>query len=74
MPHEPDRLPAEFERLERPSPIYAPRQVVTYWCPREHVVSVPFAMEADVPEAWECRCGQMASRLSDEEAVAHEQG
>lgn len=74
MPHEPDRLPAEFERLERPSPIYAPRQVVTYWCPREHVVSVPFAMEADVPEAWECRCGQMASRLSAEEAVAHEQG
>ncbi|HVG64714.1 MAG TPA: large conductance mechanosensitive channel protein MscL [Actinomycetota bacterium] len=40
-----NRLPAEFDRLEAPSSAYAPRQVVTYLCTREHVMSVPFAAE-----------------------------
>ena len=57
-------LPAEFDRLQAPSSAYAPRQVVTYLCTREHVISVPFAAEAEVPEAWECRfCGTTAIRV-----------
>ncbi len=60
-------LPAEFERLQAPSSAYAPRQVVTYLCTREHLVSVPFAVEAEVPEVWECRCGQPAARVVAEE-------
>jgi RNA polymerase-binding protein len=56
-------LPAEFARLRAPSSAYAPRQVVTYLCTREHLVSVPFAVDADVPETWDCRCGQPATRV-----------
>ena len=42
----------------------APRQSVTYECPREHRFSVPFSLEADVPEVWECTvCGAEALRL-----------
>ncbi len=42
----------------------APRQSVTYACPREHRFSVPFSLEADVPEVWECTvCGDEALRL-----------
>ena len=48
-------LPAEFDRLQAPSSAYAPRQVVTYLCTREHVMSVPFAADAEVPEVWDCR-------------------
>src|SRR5215211_5449462 len=54
-------LPAEFDRLRAPSSAYAPRQVVTYLCTREHVMSVPFAADAEVPEVWDCRCGQPAT-------------
>jgi hypothetical protein len=62
------RLPAEFDRLQAPSSAYAPRQVVTYLCSREHLVSVPFAAEAEVPDVWDCRCGQPATRVVTEEA------
>ena len=42
----------------------APRQSVTYACPNEHRFSVPFSLEADVPEVWECTvCGAEALRL-----------
>jgi hypothetical protein len=58
------RLPAEFDRLQAPSSAYAPRQVVTYLCAREHLVSVPFAADAEVPATWECRCGQPATRVA----------
>jgi RNA polymerase-binding protein len=61
------RLPAEFERLQAPSSAYAPRRVVTYLCTREHLVSVPFAADADIPETWECRCGQPATLVSADE-------
>jgi hypothetical protein len=57
------RLPAEFDRLQAPSSAYAPRQVVTYLCTREHLVSVPFAADAEVPETWDCRCGKPATRV-----------
>jgi len=58
------RLPAEFDRLQAPSSAYAPRHVVTYLCTREHLVSVPFAADAEVPETWDCRCGKPATRVS----------
>jgi hypothetical protein len=62
------RLPAEFDRLQTPSSAYAPRQVVTYLCTREHVLSVPFAADAEVPEVWDCRCGQPATRVAAADA------
>ena len=42
----------------------APRQSVSYQCAREHRFSVPFSIEADVPEVWECSiCGAEALRI-----------
>ena len=58
-----ENLPAEFDRLVRQSSAYAPRQVAAYFCDREHLISVPFAEEADPPETWDCRCGQQATLL-----------
>ena len=59
-----NRLPAEFDRLQAPSSAYAPRQVVTYLLPREHVLSVPFAADAEVPEVWDCRAAAAATRVT----------
>jgi hypothetical protein len=59
------RLPAEFDRLQAPSSAYAPRRIVAYLCTREHLVPVPFAADAEVPETWDCRCGQPATRVVD---------
>jgi RNA polymerase-binding protein len=63
-------LPVEFDRLRAPSSAYAPRQVVTYLCTREHLVSVPFAADAEVPETWDCRCGQPATRVVSADPTA----
>ena len=42
----------------------APRQSVTYDCPRKHRFAIPFSLEADVPEVWECTvCGSEALRV-----------
>jgi hypothetical protein len=60
-------LPAEFDRLLPPSSAYAPRRVVTYLCAREHLVAIPFAAEAEVPETWECHCGQPAGMVATAE-------
>src|SRR5436305_9715714 len=39
----------------------APRQSVTYDCPRGHITSVPMSSDADLPATWECReCGATA--------------
>lgn len=36
----------------------APRRRVTYWCANGHESRPSFAMEADVPDHWDCpRCG-----------------
>jgi rubredoxin len=41
----------------------AERQVARYGCPNGHHFSVPFSVEAEVPESWECRfCGTTAVR------------
>jgi hypothetical protein len=60
-------LPTEFDRLRSPSPAYAPRKVAVYLCTREHLVPVPFAADAETPQTWECRCGQPANLVPDEE-------
>lgn len=42
----------------------APRQSVTYDCPKAHRFSIPFSLEADVPALWECTvCGREAVRV-----------
>ena len=42
----------------------APRQSVTYDCPRDHRFTIPFSLEADVPDVWECTvCGADALRV-----------
>ncbi len=39
---------------------FAPRQIARYDCPNGHVIELPFALEAEVPAVWECRCGAEA--------------
>jgi len=70
MRHDGRHLPVEFDRLQAPSTAYAPRKVVSYLCAREHLVAVPFAADAEIPEVWECRCGQPATLVSDAEPAA----
>ncbi|GAB3559033.1 hypothetical protein J2S53_001595 [Actinopolyspora lacussalsi] len=49
---------AEIERGES-----APRQRVAYWCDKEHLTEPSFAMDARVPDTWECsHCGLPAGR------------
>ena len=44
----------------------APRQAVAYFCAHQHRSVVTFAVEAAVPDSWDCpKCGLPASR--DEE-------
>ena len=41
----------------------APRQRISYFCANGHETSPMFAVEAAVPESWDCpRCGLPASR------------
>jgi hypothetical protein len=36
----------------------APRSHISYFCANGHVSTPSFAMEADIPESWDCpRCG-----------------
>jgi hypothetical protein len=44
----------------------APRQNITYFCSQQHRTLIAFAVEAAVPETWDCpRCGLPASMDSD---------
>src|SRR5690606_1991408 len=46
----------------------APRQEVSYTCPKGHRVEVPLAGEAETPATWECRmCGATALRVDGEQ-------
>lgn len=41
----------------------APRSLTTYHCPEGHQFTMPFYIEADeIPDTWECECGQLALR------------
>jgi hypothetical protein len=64
------REPVEFDRLLAPSSAYAPRKIASYLCDREHLVAVPFAADAEIPESWECRCGQPATLVAGSEPAA----
>ena len=51
----------------------APRQAVTYFCSHEHRSVVTFAVEAQVPDSWDCpKCGLPASLDSREPAAGAE--
>lgn len=42
---------------------FVERQEVSYTCPAGHTFVVPLALEAEVPETWECQsCSEMAAR------------
>lgn len=44
----------------------APRQTVTYFCSHDHRSVVTFAIEAAVPDSWDCpKCGLPASLDSE---------
>ena len=44
----------------------APRQNITYFCSHEHRTLIAFAVEATVPEIWDCpSCGLPASMDSE---------
>jgi len=38
----------------------AERSDVTYDCPNGHHIIMPFSVEAEVPQTWECHCGSSA--------------
>lgn len=44
----------------------APRKAVTYFCANEHRAVITFAVEAEVPESWDCpKCGLPAGQDSE---------
>lgn len=49
----------------------APRQTVSFWCGQGHQTQLSFAIEAEVPQTWDCpRCGLPAGRDRDDVPVA----
>ena len=51
----------ESERGEK-----APRQRTRYFCVNKHVTTVSFALDAEIPEQWDCpKCGLPASNDAD---------
>lgn len=51
----------------------APRQEISFDCPKGHTFSVVFAEEAELPTEWECsRCGEVARRSDGVEPVVKE--
>lgn len=46
---------------------FAARVDIAYVCPKGHRTILPFAKGADVPEEWECRCGNIAHREGEED-------
>jgi hypothetical protein len=44
--------------------ISVPRVLTTYVCPDDHRTTLPFFAEADeIPDIWECECGQTGLRM-----------
>ncbi len=39
------------------------RKITVYVCPQGHRSELPFSVEADIPQTWECRCGAIAQLL-----------
>lgn len=43
----------------------AERQVIRYACPKGHLTSVPFSVDAEeIPLTWTCRCGSESSVIT----------
>lgn len=43
----------------------APREHVSYYCANHHVIRPAFAVDAEIPETWDCpKCGLPANRDS----------
>lgn len=53
---------------------FAARSETVYVCPQGHRTILPFADEADVPSAWECRCGQVARVQGEEDDLDGQSG
>ena len=50
---------------------FAPRRAVSFWCGNGHRTQINFAVEAVVPQAWDCRsCGLPAGPDPDQAPVA----
>ena len=48
----------------------AERKTIDFTCPAGHVFSIVMALEAELPETWECKhCDQIALRLEDGEPI-----
>jgi hypothetical protein len=41
---------------------FAARQPVRFTCHNGHTFTMPFALDAELPDTWECRCGSQALR------------
>ncbi|MDO5079679.1 RNA polymerase-binding protein RbpA [Buchananella hordeovulneris] len=39
---------------------FAPRVRHEYQCPEGHTTLVPFADDAEIPQVWDCKCGEQA--------------
>ncbi|NEG96858.1 RNA polymerase-binding protein RbpA [Bifidobacterium sp. SMB2] len=51
---------------------FAARNDVAYVCPKGHRTILPLAEGAEIPEEWECRCGQTAHREGTKDDEANE--
>ncbi|MDR3108031.1 MAG: RNA polymerase-binding protein RbpA [Bifidobacteriaceae bacterium] len=50
-----------FQSLESEEGVeFAERVEAAYDCPAGHTTILPFALEAEVPDHWRCRCGGVA--------------
>jgi hypothetical protein len=50
-----------FQSLESEEGVeFAERVEVAYDCPDGHTTILPFALEAEIPDYWQCRCGVLA--------------
>ena len=53
-------------RWVRPSGDIAPQQRISFWCANRHEVRPSFAVDAAIPDTWDCpRCGYPAGRDVD---------
>ncbi len=51
---------------------FAARKEVAYVCPKGHRTILPLAEGAEIPNEWECRCGQIAKREDSTNSEADE--
>jgi hypothetical protein len=58
--------------LEREEGVKWAERIDTYYdCPKNHVTLIPFSIDADIPQAWVCRCGREAIKRDDEGDPTH---